>query len=145
MKVAENSSAPKSHVLYRTHVFPVAGASRRYTTLYVRCICIKCLYRGYSPTYDADQIQGRIQYIVKGGGSTMDGLEMSRRSRTGDAEGVAGGECERDLNLLSLGWGSGEPPTEKCQNLGAFPCNLGTLWPYFQPINTRFPPNSKKT
>ena len=31
----------------------------------------------------------------KGGGPTMEDSEMSRRSRQGDAEGVAGAECER--------------------------------------------------
>jgi len=45
----------------------------------------------------------------------MEELEWSRQSRRGDAEGVAGGECERGLNPLSLG-GSGGPPPENFQN-----------------------------
>ena len=39
----------------------------------------------------------------------MKDSEMSRRSRRGDAEGVAGGECERGLNPLSLGGLGGLP------------------------------------
>ena len=39
--------------------------------------------------------------ILERGGPTMKDFEMSRRSRLGDAEGVAGGECERGLNALS--------------------------------------------
>ena len=61
----------------------------------------------------------------------MKDSEMSRRSRRGDAEGVAGGECEKRLNPLSLGR-SGGPPPENFQHFGAFSCNLGTSQPYCQ-------------
>ena len=59
-----------------------------------------------------------------GGGLTLEAFEMSRQRRWGNAEGVAGGECERGLKPLSLGE-SGRPPPEIFQNLGAFSCNLG--------------------
>ena len=39
----------------------------------------------------------------------MKDSELSRRRRRGDAEGVAGGECERGLNPLSLGGLGGLP------------------------------------
>ena len=60
---------------------------------------------------------------LESGGPTLEGFEMSPRSRRSDAEGVAGEECERGLKPLSLGE-SGEPPLENVQNLGAFSCSL---------------------
>ena len=41
----------------------------------------------------------------------MKEIEKSRQSRRGDAEGVAGAECERGLNRSRLG-GLGSPPRE---------------------------------
>ena len=41
--------------------------------------------------------------LERGVGPTMKDSEMSWRSWRGDAEGIAGGECERGLNPLSLG------------------------------------------
>ena len=62
-------------------------------------------------------LQGRIQDFGKGGCPTMEDSEMSRQSQQGGAEGVAGGECERGLNPLSLGavW-------------GASPIKVSTFW-----------------
>ena len=40
-------------------------------------------------------ISGADPGFWKEGGPTMKDSEMSRQSRRGDAEGVAGGECER--------------------------------------------------
>ena len=58
----------------------------------------------------------------KGGGSTMKDSEMSWRSQRGDAEGIAGRECERGLNPLSLGlWGSGGVPQKIFKILVLFP------------------------
>jgi len=60
----------------------------------------------------------------------MEELERSRRSRRGHAEGVAGGECERGLNPVSLVGGLGTS-SENFHNLGALSCNLGksfSLW-----------------
>ena len=67
------------------------------------------------------------------GGPTEDAIAMSLQSQQGNAQsqGVVGGECERGLNPLT-GGGSGGPPLENFQNLGAFSCNLGIPQPYFQ-------------
>ena len=67
--------------------------------------------------------------ILERGGPTMEDSEMSRQSRRGGAEGVAGGECGRGLNPLWLG-GSGPP--ENFQPFGAFSCksrHSSALWP----------------
>ena len=72
----------------------------------------------------------------------MKDSEMSWQSRQGNAEGVAGEECERGLNPFSLGGVWGAPP-ENFQNFGAFSCNLSTLQPYCQASQYR-PINMKK-
>ena len=73
--------------------------------------------------------QGRIQDFGKCGKSpTLDDFEMSRRRRRGNAEGVAGGECEKGLNPPL----TGGPPPKFFQNLGAFSCTLGIPQLYFQ-------------
>ena len=64
------------------------------------------------------------------GGPTLKNFEMSLRSRRGDAEGVAGEECERGLH-----WGA--TPQNFFKILGAFSCNLGIPQPYFQAYRHR--------
>ena len=63
----------------------------------------------------------------------MKDSEMSWQSRRGNAEGVAGGECERGLNPLLLGGGESRgPPTENFQHFGALSCksrHFSALWP----------------
>ena len=51
----------------------------------------------------------------------------------GEAEGVAGRECERGVKTpLARGGGVWGPPPENFQHFGAFSCNLGTPQPYCQ-------------
>ena len=76
--------------------------------------------------------------ILERWGPALEDIEMSRRSRRGDAEDVDGGECERGLNPLSLGrvWG---PSSRKFQNLGVFLAIRAFLSLISRPINVGLP------
>ena len=69
------------------------------------------------------------------GGATEEDVEMSGRSRQGDAEGVAGAECDGCKAPMSMeGLGA---PRENFQNFGAFAWSLGIPQPDFQTYKHR--------
>ena len=68
----------------------------------------------------ADDESGADPGFWKVGGATLENFQLSRRSRRGNTEGIAGGECEKGggLNPISLGGsfsGRGPPLPENFQ------------------------------